>query len=132
MPLKMAVCPKGQNCSTRNRKPAFRRALVERRGAAPVRMVEQTNGGPPLFMRKNIAKTKKENDALRALQILALLKHQIVPAELQLSVVNKLLPGYRRVPQEAWRALRLYRAYLDYLEQLILLPEHAVPPDLID
>ena len=82
-------------------------------------------------MRKKITKTQKENDALRALQILALLKHQIEPAELQLDTVNKLLPGYRRVPRETFRALRLYRAYLDYVEQLILLPEHAVVPEWV-
>jgi len=75
--------------------------------------------------------TKTENPSLRALKIIATLKHQIQPAELQLNVVDKLLPGYERVPQETFKALRFYRAQLDYLEKLILLPEHAVPPDMI-
>ena len=80
---------------------------------------------------KTTKKVTQEDPSLRALKIIAMLKHQIQPAELQLDVIDKLLPGYERVPQEVFRALRSYRAQLDYLEKLILLPEHAVPPDLL-
>ena len=80
-------------------------------------------------------KTKKEiqqeNPSLRALKIIAQLKYQIQTAELQLNTIDKLLPGYERVPQNAFSALRSYRAHLDYLEQLILLPDHATAPDII-
>ncbi len=76
-------------------------------------------------------KPVKEDPSLRALKIIALLKYQIQSAELQLNTVDKLLPDYEHVPQATFQALRSYRAQLDYLENLILLPEHAVEPDII-
>ena len=59
---------------------------------------------------KTTKKVTQEDPSLRALKIIAMLKHQIQPAELQLDVIDKLLPGYERVPQEASRIAFLPRA----------------------
>lgn len=66
----------------------------------------------------------------QALRMIAALQAQADQAATQLTQLDAWMPIYDKGPFAAHRALRLYRSYLTYLEDVIKDPDNAVPPDI--